>query len=134
MNRNELDIAWTAGFVDGEGHIKFFTAKSGVKAGYSRFVLDVSQVDRRPLDELARIFGGKVYGPYAPRTAKSRPYYKWIVHSRIAKGALDQMRPFLRVKREQADAAYERYNRYQLVASAKSGPGLHAAGKRAFRE
>lgn len=73
MPYNKEDVAWLAGFWEGEGSIK------GSKTG--SFVLNITQVDKEPLDKCVSILGfGVVYGPltyaYKPN---SQPYYTFSV-------------------------------------------------------
>lgn len=55
----KCDLAWAAGFFDGEGYI-------GVRrnCGYEYVSLQITQKDPRPLKRWTRIFGGSVNGPY----------------------------------------------------------------------
>ena len=71
MNR-QTDLAWAAGFIDGEG--TFGVQRQGGKKDIP--YLQASQVDRQVLDRLASIIqNGKVYGPYTSKNPKDRPYY-----------------------------------------------------------
>lgn len=83
------DIAWAAGFLEGEGWLKL--------TGRTHLCLAASQVDREPLDRLASIFGGMVYGP---RKTKTQPIYTWQVTGRVrAQAALAAMWSWLSVHR-----------------------------------
>jgi len=58
MNREEL--AWAAGFLDGEGC--FYLSH---RRNWNQIQFRISQADRRPLDRFAAIMGfGAVSGPY----------------------------------------------------------------------
>jgi hypothetical protein len=52
------ELAWAAGFFDGEG---CFTVRHSRER--PALVLSITQVDRRPLDRFAAILGLKVLGP-----------------------------------------------------------------------
>jgi hypothetical protein len=87
------DIAWAAGFYEGEGSCNFAT--------YSQHVT-IGQVEREPLDRLRRFFGGTVtarpghdYGSY-----KSRPTNTWVIHGPRARGFLLTIYAFLSAKRQ----------------------------------
>ena len=68
-----LDIAWAAGFIEGEG---CFGAPVNVRTGVS---VSAAQVQREPLERLQRIFGGRI------RFKKARPprqnHYVWWLPS-----------------------------------------------------
>ena len=62
IDREEL--AWAAGFFDGEGYIAARNGK-GVKAYRLLMRMNITQKDRRVLDRFAAAVGlGRVYGPY----------------------------------------------------------------------
>lgn len=66
INREEL--AWAAGFFDGEGYIGF------LQVAHSPLRISIAQIDRQVLDRFRESVGlGKVYGPY---TYKNRPTFK----------------------------------------------------------
>lgn len=69
------ELAWSAGFIDGEGTF-------GVQRQSGRkdiMYLQATQVDRRVLDRLRDAMGlGKVYGPYQynrPGYRNNKPYF-----------------------------------------------------------
>ena len=89
-------LAWAAGFFDGEGCVS-------VKGGCSLLVA-VNQLSRAPLDRMADILGGKVYGPYD--MPHDRPRFLWAISSGpMAKEALGLIYPFLTFKRPQVELA-----------------------------
>ena len=68
---DKIDLAWAAGFFDGEGNVSVKRHNN-----YTRANASIAQVDRRVLDKFVGIVGfGKVYGPYQPRTPNSHEYY-----------------------------------------------------------
>ncbi len=70
MNREEL--AWAAGFIDGEGTFGIQKQKGKKPIPY----LQAGQIDRQVLDRLQEALGlGKVYGPYAPRKVAHSSYF-----------------------------------------------------------
>jgi hypothetical protein len=72
MDREEL--AWAAGFFDGEGSIGCYRKDERRPASP---MLQVSQVDRFVLDRFQAALGGVggIGGPYKPKTANSSTYY-----------------------------------------------------------
>jgi hypothetical protein len=79
----DLELAWAAGFFDGEGSVYLNRKRAiGGTTGREYIIhspcLSVAQVDPRPLARFALAVGGrKPGGPYQPRTAKSNAYYRW---------------------------------------------------------
>jgi hypothetical protein len=60
------ELAWAAGFFDGEGHIGASNTRRDI-------YLSISQIDRRVLDRFRDAIGvGRVYGPYEHPVMKSR--------------------------------------------------------------
>lgn len=102
----DLDLAWAAGFFDGEGCISIPTrVRSRNRHGYT-LSLYVGQVDPSPLRRFQSLFGGTVVtkksGPFARRTM-----FMWRITGSTAFAALRQLHPYLTVKRSQADLALE---------------------------
>lgn len=103
----ELDVAWAAGFFDGEGSISIRKTYSKLKSqGTTRqtygLYLRVAQVDRSPLDKFTLIFGtGSVNK--VRRDDPNRPmYHDWCAAGESAARILARMLPYLTVKRERA--------------------------------
>lgn len=97
-----LELAWAAGFFDGEGSIQ-------LRRG-TMLQLYVGQTDPRPLERFAAAVGaGKVRGPYGPyaRNGKPnnwKPMYAWQLGGRKAESVFATLRPYLsEPKREQYD-------------------------------
>jgi hypothetical protein len=104
MNRKH-QLAWAAGFIDGEGCIMIVrnTAKTS-RGVYYTLRINVAQNDPRPLEILSALFGGNV----RKRKVKSplRTHcWEWTISTMQAAHALQQMLPYLVVKREQAEIA-----------------------------
>jgi hypothetical protein len=96
---NDTDIAWSAGFFEGEGHVKAAKRRNDIW-----FAAEVAQVYRDPLDKLAKLFGGKVYGPYGPYKTNKKPYFMYINYGQTGISMVKLMRPYLFHKGEQVDA------------------------------
>jgi len=80
------DLAWAAGFFDGEGYVGL--AKVGSRNNRLRAQVSVSQKRREPLEEFERFFGGRVY---------DYEFYQW--HLRALpdiKNLLKKLIPFSR--------------------------------------
>lgn len=101
------DITWAAGFFEGEGHIN-----CQIRGNKSFLAITIAQVDRRPLDKFANLFGGKVYGPYGPYTTQKKPFYQYTAYTIKAEEALNAMMPYLFHKGEQATTAINKWKDY----------------------
>lgn len=86
------DLAWAAGFLDGEGH---FGVVRRAKYGHARIFIMASQTDPRPLLRLAAALGGIVRGP-EKRKEGHKPVWRWDIQ-RIAETRRQVMRlyPYL---------------------------------------
>jgi hypothetical protein len=101
------ELMWAAGFWDGEGHAGTRTTKKrpGRLKEFCYIRLQIAQVDREPLDRFTSIVdGGKVRGPYIPKTQGHSPYHLWTADHgarRIAKLLIPLV---CRQKREQLES------------------------------
>src|SRR2546428_6769924 len=102
------DLAWAAGFFDGEGHV------GAARKGERRLdlYLSISQVDRRVLDRFrSAVACGRVVGPYMHPVSKARGneqprYYFQTQRFESIQHIIAAMWAFLSpVKREQAMGA-----------------------------
>lgn len=78
--RSREELAWAAGFADGEG--SFYLEKIGKDTWAPAFGL--VQTDPRVLERFADVMGfGKVVGPFGPykKGPKSKPLYSWRARS-----------------------------------------------------
>ncbi len=99
----QTEIAWAAGFFDGEGTTAVIKAKGRV---HFRLSLSITQFDPDSLHRFQKAVGaGRVYGPYGRRWSYSAQKAK-DVHN-----ILDLLWPYLgNIKRDQANAAIEKHN------------------------
>ena len=112
MNTHEL--AWAAGFFDGEGHIGVHVGDHSQGRPWKRIdlYLSISQVDRRVLDRFRDAVGvGSVNGPYihpsvAARKNEQPRYYFTTAKFEHIQAVVAMLWQFLSpVKREQALSA-----------------------------
>lgn len=77
----QTELAWAAGFIDGEGHFRLHKTKGRKPTGriYGQPVLTIAQVDRKVLDRVVSILGGTVYGPFKTTNIKWRPSYRYVL-------------------------------------------------------
>jgi len=72
-----IDLAWTAGFMEGEGSFLWtpLTLRTGHASGQS--VVIAVQVQREPLDRLRRLYGGYLYVQSRPPGSRHQSIWKW---------------------------------------------------------
>jgi hypothetical protein len=103
---NREELAWAAGFYDGEGSLSISPANN------TTIKMDISQNDRDVLDRFYNAVGGrgKVYGPYGryrPNDLSNNPYWVFVVSNfQDAQAVIVMIWPFLStIKRAQAAKA-----------------------------
>ena len=128
------ELAWAAGFFDGEGHIRYKRGdrhNERTRYTWKNILLEVAQKDRRSLDRLQKALGcGKVYGPYrngAIGSNKEHYAYRFCLCGFYdIKAAIDAIWPWLgEIKREQASIAINGWiNEPRLRLGRKSHPRI----------
>lgn len=124
-----LDIAWAAGFFDGEGSTKkvsyhYKTKKGVVRKPTKNLCLSVTQCDARPLVRFKKAVGelGHINGPYQYK-ANRRPYWVWSASCSSAKHVFAILKPHLcEIKRNQ----YEQVSK-ELYSVKSRKKGWHHA-------
>lgn len=87
-----LELAWAAGFFDGEGCTSTHLVKANHRnPEYMGLVMRVGQTDREPLERFQAAVGcGNIGGPYYRRNRPSaQPYYQWSVSGERVEAVLD---------------------------------------------
>lgn len=76
MKPSREELAWAAGFFDGEGNTR---SRRVADRGGQPPILSVSQVDEFSLLRFKNaVLGlGTIRGPYGPYSANRKPYYVW---------------------------------------------------------
>ena len=103
----DTDMAYLAGFFDGEGSIMLIPSTSVNRGpGRYRLTLAVSNTVEHSVVRYAITFGGSVL-PIAAKNARCKSSYRWMITSAGAERALMAMLPFLKVKKDQAQVALD---------------------------
>ena len=102
----DVELAWVAGFFDGEGNIRIhkgISDKTMINPSY-RLVVQISNTDYEVMVYLQETFGGTIR-----KCVKAKPHHKqcwqWSIHTRQAMSFVEQIYPYLRVKKERAELA-----------------------------
>ena len=101
----DTQLAWVAGFVDGEGCITTIT--NGPAGSKHMVCLSVCNTDRAVIDLLKKWFrcGGITTNHQKRRNPNWLDAYTWTVRAKAAGGVISVLLPFLRVKHKQARVA-----------------------------
>ena len=102
---DDLTLAYLAGVIDSDGYITVHrsTRRSVV---YYAARIGITGTRREPHDIAASLWGGTV-SQHTPRNSRHRLQYQWSRTGDAAVPIIEAVRPFLRVKRAQADIALE---------------------------
>lgn len=124
---NREELAWAAGFVDGEGHFGLHKTKVRPtdERGYASLELTAAQCDRQVLDRLQAALGlGTIGGPYTKKKENWRQSYLFYVNGfDKTKCAIELLMPWLSpVKKEQAERAIADYYEFNDRPRMKMGP------------
>ena len=120
MKREEL--AYWAGFFDGEGHVElaFTNPKPYSRHGRYMFQIWINQWTKTPkvlFDELSKTFGG------VPKLQKKTPNnFRWQIGGANGRQFLEALLPYLRKKKRQAELGIEMQRRMQSGHGGARGP------------
>lgn len=102
---SDIEKAYWAGFVDGEGCISINKYTDKKKYLIYRLIITVANTNKEIIYELKRKFKGIV--SIRKIMENRKVCYSWKVSSKNAYNFLRLISPFLRVKRKQGELAYE---------------------------
>lgn len=113
------DIAWTAGFLEGEGCFSLGGKSTGIS-------ISVPQVNPDPLRRLQNFFGGSISQKDQAKSGfKSQPIFVWLLCGEKAIELAKAVHPYMSEKRQTAIEA--------MVLKRKKGPGRGGPGKNQLR-
>ena len=98
----EVDVAYLAGFFDGEGHIRI---QRQSKRGSHMLQISVVQAEMTPLPLFKATFGGTIRERMLKYKGGQRALFTWQASSKVAQVSLEAMRPYLRTKLDEANVA-----------------------------
>ena len=91
MAVDERELAWAAGFLDGEGNFS-----CDLRSNKAKMTIQAAQVEPQPLERLKAVLGGNVTGPYGPYVKPNRkPWYMWRMYTNQAEEACLRLLPYL---------------------------------------
>ena len=104
---NETDLAWAAGFIDGDGMMQVIKVRSHEYSGLSLRLRATGTV-RKPLERLQGLFGGSIFKARNGGNQTQpqwKPIYSWQVTGKRAQNAIKHLQPFLSVREGQSAVA-----------------------------
>ena len=103
---DRADLAWAAGFIDGDGMISFFNRSD--RRGEYYVKMTAVNTDLEPLEKLQLMFGGSINTLFKMDNRYNwAPSWAWIVSHRKAERVLRVIGSFLVAKHKQAMLALE---------------------------
>ena len=108
--QRQIDLAYCAGLVDGEGYIgikrtKAYRCQGRATPGYHARI-GIKMVTEEAIAFFAETMGGW-YWPEKPSLANGRPYFVYQATNAKAEGILRELLPYLKVKRQSAEAVLQ---------------------------
>ena len=103
MKVNRDDLIYTAGIIDGEGHIglNHRNNKRQIKV-----VVGITNTDKKLMKWLENIWGHKAYPHNNNRIVPNcKPLYQWVIQDSQAIEMIKAIRPYLKLKTEKASLA-----------------------------
>lgn len=114
--QKNLDLAWAAGFIDGEGWIGIARqTRKGYATISHRVKVTITQNNLEVLKDLKEIINESGFITKSQRTpTMNRQPYSLVFDSSHALNALRKIRPFLKKKSYEADAVFEMWVEGQM--------------------
>jgi len=106
------EVAWAAGFFDGEGYITiqhgYSKNPNGKKYFRHSLRIGINHVSIEPLLEMQRLFGGKINKQNLNKVIGNRkPRHQWLLNCTQAAEALKRMMPYFKNKQSVAELGLE---------------------------
>lgn len=105
----ELDLAWLAGIIDGEGSIFVMKQKRNDRERDTNYILRISvdSTDPYMAEECLKIAGGVKIQQASDKRPNCSDRLKWQINGSQASKLLKELLPYLRVKKHQAEIAID---------------------------
>lgn len=98
MKPSDSELAWAAGYFEGEGYVGVKVNPPRLRSVSPEFRLYVviTNTDREPLEKLVELFGGSTYvHSKDPRVITQKRGFQWWVGARVALNFLEQVLPYM---------------------------------------
>lgn len=104
---NEAEAAYAAGIFDGEGHVGISVVKNGRGYVYHRLMINVTSTNLEVLQWLFERWNGVLHNPRYFAKEEWRTAHRWTAADGRAMRFLQNIEPYLIIKREQAQLAIQ---------------------------
>lgn len=108
--QKDLELAWIAGFIDGEGciTIKKYARYKNQSTRYQAYVCCSQATEDniealKALQILQKHFGGSLYRQSKSKDTRARESFQWLLVSSSAMECVKQLLPYLIIKKKQAE-------------------------------
>jgi hypothetical protein len=98
---SDVDLAWSAGFLDGEGCFTL-SINTGKQDWNRRPIMNACQIRILPIAKLESLFGGVVRNPRSDRTSTG-DHFQWQLSTKSMVVVIPWLLPYLTVKKEEAE-------------------------------
>lgn len=103
---SDVDAAWLAGMVDGEGTVSLYRADTRARLYCAR--IGIANTYRPVMEHIANLTGVGFLTKFQKINPNARVGYQWLTNDTLlVRSLLLQIRPYLRIKHEQADLVLE---------------------------
>lgn len=106
MQLEPTTLAYLAGMIDADGYITIHRSSRQRQGVYHAPQIGIAGTRREPHDLAASIWGGNV-GFYQPADPRHLGQYQWSRQGAAAVPVIEAVRPYLLIKRAQADLALD---------------------------
>jgi hypothetical protein len=137
LSEYEIDplvLAYLAGIIDADGYITIQRSVHKERLYFGPKV-GIAGTRREPHDLASSLWGGNV-GCYHPKIAGHLPQFQWSRNGASAVKVIEAVRPFLRIKGEQADLAIDLWEHLEFGRGDNPypwfGPGYDATSHSHF--
>jgi hypothetical protein len=110
VHLTDVQAAWLAGLIDGEGCISIWRERrEGNRSGFRYYAMvHIANTNRGLLDAIAKVIPGEVYLKDArKKLANHKPLFMFAVSRRALSPVLTRIAPFLVIKKRQAEIAMQ---------------------------
>lgn len=106
---NDTDLAYIAGYFDGEGCVSVWKRRPAYTCISPRHILNIqiSSTDKSGLDWINSRFKGKMLYAHNRTKSNSADSWKWLVSAKRAADILRLILPYLKLKRREAELAIQ---------------------------
>jgi len=104
MNWTEVQLAYLAGIIDGEGTFYIYVGKNGRKFNSRIYVVNTNE---EIINWLKATFGGLVYSRTSPKNPLWKRKFEWILDKKAQDIVCVKILPYLIIKKKHAEVMIE---------------------------